>query len=53
MNTLNLFVNDQPTFEYNRSTELGEAKMAFLDKMDSDMDSGFRIKGKTLIEEPS
>jgi len=48
MNTLNLFVNDQPTFEYDRSTELDEGKLAFLDRMDKDMDRGFKIYGEMI-----
>ena len=51
MNTLNLFINEQLTFEYDRSTPLEEAQLSFLDKMDADMDRGFKIHGE-LISEP-
>ena len=50
MNTLNLFINEQLTFEYDRSTPLEEAQLSFLDKMESDMDRGFKIDGEMIVE---
>lgn len=50
MNTLNLFVNEQLTFEYDRSTELDEGQLTFLDNMDKDMDRGFKIYGEMIAE---
>jgi len=48
MNTLNLYINEQLTYEYDRSTELDEGQLAFLDKMDADMDRGLRIHGEMI-----
>lgn len=50
MNQLSLFVNEQLTFEYDRSTELDDQQLAFLDRMDQDMDRGFRIHGEMITE---
>lgn len=51
MSNLSIMVNDQLAYEYDRSTKLDEKQLAFLDKMDSDMDRGFRIHGE-LISKP-
>ena len=48
MTTLNFFVNDELNYEYDRATNLDEAKLAFLDKMDADMDRGFKIYGEMI-----
>lgn len=50
MNKLSLFVNDQLAFEYDRSTELDDSQLAFLDKIDQDMDRGFKIYGEMIAE---
>lgn len=50
MNTLNLFVNEQLTIEYDRSTELDEGQLAFLDVMDKDMDRGLKIDGEMIAD---
>ena len=50
MNKLSLFVNDQLTFEYERSTELDDKQLEFLEKMDKNMESGFRIYGEMIAK---
>lgn len=51
MNKLSVFINDQLAFEYDRSTELDNKQLEFLERMDRDMDRGFKIYGE-LIAEP-
>jgi hypothetical protein len=51
MNTLSLFVNEQLAFECDRSMLLDEKQLEFLDRMDSDMERGFKIQGE-LITHP-
>ena len=51
MSHLNIFINDQLAFEYDLSTTLNTNQLAFIDKMDGDMDRGFRIYGE-LISAP-
>ena len=49
MNLLSVFINDQPAFEYDCSTVLAEEQLEFLDRMDADMDRGFRIHGEMIL----
>ena len=51
MSFLNIIINDQPVFEYDRSTVLNDKQLAFLEQMDRDMDRGIRMYGE-LITEP-
>jgi len=51
MNNLTLYVNDQTVFECNREMSIEADKLAFLDKMDSDMRRGIKIQGE-LISDP-
>ncbi len=51
MNKLSVLINDQLAFEYDRSTEIDEKQLAFLDRMDRDMDRGLKIHGE-LVSEP-
>jgi hypothetical protein len=51
MKNLSFFINDQLTFEYDRSKVLADEQIEFLDKMDRDMGRGFKIHGE-LIREP-
>ncbi len=53
MNALNLFVNDELTFECDCTQELGEEQLVFLDRMDSDMARGIKIHGETISEPDS
>lgn len=48
---LTIFINNQPVYEHERTLQLDDDKLAFLDKMDSDMQRGIRIRGE-LITEP-
>lgn len=40
MNTLTVYANDEIVYEYDKEIIIEEQKLAFLDKMDSDMDRG-------------
>jgi len=40
MNTLTVYVNDEIAYEYDKEKIIEEQKLAFLDKIDSDMDRG-------------
>lgn len=51
MSDLSVFINEQLVFEYDRSTKLDDKQLGFLDKMDLDMERGFRIHGE-LITRP-
>jgi len=51
MSYLSIFINDQLAFEHDLSKSLDTNQLAFLDKMDGDMDRGFRISGE-MINEP-
>lgn len=50
-NYLTIFINEQSVFEYDREQPLEDRQLEFLDRMDSDMDRGLKIKGQ-LIENP-
>lgn len=52
MSHLGIYINDQLTYEYDRSTEIDDKQQEFLNKMDGDMDRGFRIYGE-MISEPN
>ena len=51
MKPLNIFINNESIFEFNREITLDDGKLAFLDKMDSDMEKGIKIHGE-LITNP-
>lgn len=51
MNKLEIFINEELALEYDKDTPLDEQKMAFLDKMDSDMDKGIKLQGE-LVNQP-
>ena len=53
MTELSVYVNDQLAFEYDRSTELDDKQLEFLERMDRDMDRGFRISGEMIAEPDS
>jgi hypothetical protein len=46
-----IFVNEELAYEYERSMELDEAQLTFLERMEQDMERGFRIHGE-LITSP-
>ena len=51
MKKLTIFANDQVAHEFDRETIFEEQQLAFLDKIDSDMDRGIKIHGE-LITQP-
>lgn len=51
MKKLVVFVNNEIVFEFDREISFEEGQLAFLDKMDSDMDKGIKIRGE-LISSP-
>ncbi|MBL7002544.1 MAG: hypothetical protein ISR69_00785 [Gammaproteobacteria bacterium] len=50
---LGIFVNEQFVFEYDTSTELDDQQLAFLQKMDADMDKGIKIYGELIVKPDS
>jgi hypothetical protein len=51
MKLLTIFANDNIVYEHDRDKVLDERQIAFLDKMDGDMDRGIKIQGE-LITHP-
>lgn len=50
MNKLVIFVNNEVVFEFNTELSLEDEQVIFLDKMDSDMQAGIKIKGELIVE---
>ena len=50
MNKLAVFVNNEIVFECDRDITIEENQLAFLDRMDSDMESGIKIHGELLVK---
>jgi len=48
MNKLTVFINNEVVFEFDRDITVDDQQLVFLDRMDSDMDSGIRIQGELL-----
>ena len=53
MNKLAVLINNEIVFEFDRDLTVEEQQLAFLDKMDSDMDSGIKIHGELLANPDS
>lgn len=51
MKKLAVLVNGEIVFEFDRETSFEEQQLAYLNKMDSDMDGGIRVQGE-LLENP-
>lgn len=51
MNTLTIFINEQPVYEYDKTSVLNTQQLHFLDRMEQDMARGLRIHGE-LISQP-
>jgi hypothetical protein len=51
MGFLDIIINDELAFQYDRSTVLDDRQLAFVEQMDRDMDRGIRMYGE-LITEP-
>lgn len=49
MNKLAIFVNNENVFEFNSGLTFEDQQLAFLDKMDTDMDSGIKIQRELLV----
>lgn len=47
---LTIFINDQSVFEYDREISFEDKQLAFLDKMDSDMEHGIKIYGELIVK---
>lgn len=48
MDKLGVFINNEIVFEFDRDIRFSDQQLAFLDKMDSDMDQGIKIYGELL-----
>ena len=53
MKPLNIIINNESVFEFNREITLDDKKLSFLDKMDSDMEKGIKIHGELIINPDS
>ena len=53
MNKLAVLINNEIVFEFDRELSFADQQLAFLDKMDSDMDSGIKIHGELLANPDS
>ena len=51
MKQISVFVNDEKVFDYDKETTFEEDQLAYLDRMDGDMDKGIKIQGE-LITDP-
>ena len=51
MNKLAVLINNEFVFEFDRELTFADQQLAFLDKMDSDMDNGIKIHGE-LVSNP-
>jgi hypothetical protein len=48
MRKLVVLINNEVVFDYDREISFAEEQLAFLDKMDNDMDKGIKIHGELL-----
>jgi len=46
-----VFINTEMVYEYDKKTVLEDLQLAFLDRMDTDMDKGIKIRGE-LLKQP-
>lgn len=53
MNKLAVFINNEIVFEFDRDISFEDQQLAFLDRMDSDMEKGIKIKGELLVNPDS
>jgi len=53
MSKLAVLVNNEIVFEFDRDMIFGEQQLAYLDRMDSDMESGIKIQGELLVNPDS
>lgn len=50
MKKMSVFVNDAIAFEYDKEITLDDSQLAFLERMDRDMDRGFKINGEMYTQ---
>ena len=50
MDKLAVFVNNEIVFEFNKDLTFEDQQLAFLNRMDSDMDSGIKLHGELLVK---
>lgn len=48
MKLLTVFANDDIVYEYDKDKTLDEKQLAFLDKIDGDMERGIKIQGELI-----
>ena len=53
MSKLAVLVNNEIVFEFDRDMIFEEQQLAYLDRMDSDMESGIKIQGELLLNPDS
>ncbi|MCW9005636.1 MAG: hypothetical protein OQK70_10255 [Gammaproteobacteria bacterium] len=51
MNKLTVFINNEIVLEFDKNSTLEDLQLAFLDRMDADMDKGIKIRGE-LLKQP-
>ena len=50
MNKIVVIINDENVYEFDKNSQLDDQQLKFLDKMDSDMDQGIKIKGELILD---
>jgi hypothetical protein len=53
MDKLAVFINNEIVFEYDRDQTIEDQQLAFLDRMDADMERGIKIMGELLVNPDS
>jgi len=53
MNKLAVLINNEIVFEYDRAMTLKDQQLAFLDRMDADMERGIKIRGELSVNPDS
>jgi len=53
MDKLTVFINNEIVFEYDRDLTIEDQQLAFLDRMDADMERGIKIRGELLVNPDS
>ena len=50
MNKLSVLINNELVFEFDRNITFDEHKLAFLNRMDNDMDKGIKVRGELQLD---
>lgn len=53
MDKLTVLINNEIVFEYDRNLTFADQQLAFLDRMDADMERGIKIQGELLVNPDS